>query len=99
MVRQCSGFTLERYFLRFIPWQQRFHTISQMAKLIDGKVRWRPAPEINKVRFATADEWFAGINRQLAQNTFEISTDSGRVLVGINFEIAEVAALPAKGNV
>src|SRR5437762_337008 len=98
MVRQRAWFAFESDFLRFIPRQQRFHAVGQMPELIDGKVRWRPTAKINEVRLAPAHKWLPRIDRQLAQYSLEITTNSCRILVRINFEITEVAALPAKGN-
>src|SRR5882762_195616 len=98
MICQRSRFALEGYFLGFIPWQEGFHAIGQMAKLIHGQVGRCATAEINKVGLASADEWFSRVNVQLSKYSLEITTNGGRIFICINLEVTEMTALPAKRN-
>src|SRR5437016_1655649 len=67
-----------------------------MPELIDGKIRGRAAAEVDEVRLASVDKRFRGVQAQFVEDRVDVSLDLRRILVGINLEIAEVAALPAK---
>ena len=70
-----------------------------MAELISREIRWRAAAEINEIGFASTDKRFARVESEFAQHRVNVMPDRGRVFVGINFEITEMAAFAAKWNV
>ena len=70
-----------------------------MLELVRREIGRGAAAEVDEVRLAPADERFRGVKRQLRKRRVNVSLDFGRILVGIDLEIAEVAALPAKWNV
>src|SRR5207302_3004473 len=78
---------------------QRFHAAGQMLELVHREIGRGAAAEVDELRLAPADERLRGVKGQLRKHCVNVSLDFGRILVGIDLEIAEVAALPAKRNV
>src|SRR5439155_27369372 len=99
VVGERARLTFERDFLGLVPRQQRLHAAGQMLELVRREIGRGAAAEVDEVRFAPADERLRGVKRQLRKRRVKVSLDFGRILVGIDLEIAEVAALPAKWNV
>src|SRR6267378_312527 len=70
-----------------------------MAKLVLREIRRRAAAEINEVRLAATDEFFSGVDFQFGEQRVEVAAHSGGILVRIDLEVAEMAALPTEWNV
>src|SRR6516225_8327198 len=96
---QRARLAFERNLFSLVPWQQSLHAVSQMPELLDRQVRRRAAPEIDEIKLASADKLPASVELKLAQNRIEVFPNLGGILVRIDFEITEVAALATKGDV
>src|ERR1041385_6291973 len=94
-----SGLTLKGDLLGFIPGKLPLHRIDDAAELASGKKRWRATAEIDEARFSAADEWFSGVELEFADQGIQVAFDFGRILAGIDLEVAKMAAFPAKRNV
>src|SRR6266480_4774982 len=69
-----------------------------MLELVRREIGRGAAAEVDEVRLAPADERLRGVKGQFRKRRVNVSLDFGRILVGIDLEIAEVTALPAKWN-
>ena len=99
VVRQRARLAFERHLLRLVPAQDRLHPVGQVLELRLGQVGGRAAAEIDELRLAPADERLLPVKLQLAKRQLQIPLDGRGVLVGIDAEVAEVAALPAERDV
>src|SRR5207247_1105181 len=82
--------------LRFVPRQQRLHGFGQMPKLVFREIARRATAEINEVRVAPTNKFFAGVDSQFRKQRVEVAAHGGGILVRIDLEVTEVAALPAE---
>ena len=94
-----AGLALEGDLLGGVPGEQRLHLVGEVDQLGGGKIGRGAAAEVDEVGPAAGDERLAGHHFQLADRAVEVVLDLIRVLVGVDAEIAEVAALPAEGDV
>ncbi len=98
-IGQRARLGFESDFFRFVPGQQRLHRFREVFELVHGEVRGGAAAEIDEVRFPPADERLRGVERKFLDRGVDVAANGGRVLVGINPEITEVAPLPAERDV
>jgi len=73
-------------------------SIDEIAQLFFADVRRRAATKICESKLPPCKGGHATVKFVLFDQRVEINLDFGGVLVGVDFEITEVAALPAKGN-
>src|SRR5207253_1842193 len=81
------------------PRQERFHFPEQAAKLIGAQIRRRAAAEIDELQGSSAHGGSLTIQLDFLDQGIEVELDIACVLIGVDAEIAELAALTAKGNV
>ena len=96
---QGAGLALERDLLGRGPGQARAQPAEELLELLAREVRGRAAAEVDEARAAAGDQGSAGVELELALERVEVAADLGRVLVGVDLEVAEVAALAAEGQV
>ena len=96
---ECAGFALERYLFHFVPGEEAFHFVDEAAELFGGEVGGRAAAEVDEAGFAAADDGLFGVEGELAADGVEVGFDFAGVLIGIDLEVAEVAAFAAEGDV
>ena len=90
---------LEGDFLGLVPGEEILHPVGQIPELLDREVAGRAPAEIDELRLPAREVGGAGITFELADPGIEIGVDLRGVLVGVNAEVAEVAAFPAEGYV
>src|SRR5262249_20170505 len=96
---QGARLTLEGDFLGLVPRQQRLQAMEEAGQLRRTEIRWRAAAEVNVVQSPTADDGLPAVEFDFLHQGVEVRLDVARVLVGVDAEVAELAALPAEGNV
>ena len=74
-------------------------SFDQVVKLLFADVRRRAAAEVSKPQLPALKGAGAAVNLILLDQRVEIDLDLGGVLVGVDFEVTELAALAAKRNV
>ena len=99
VVSERAGFCLEGDFLHLIPREQSLHAVGEELQLIGRQIAGRATAEVDEARLASFDERLVRVGREILQQRVEVAANLRRVLVGIDLEVAEVAALPAKRNV
>src|SRR5207244_4323584 len=97
--RDGPGLAFESDLFGVVPCEQPLHRSDEMRKLPGGNVRRSSASKVDEFRFSPADERLSRIESQLLDGGIQISLNLGGILVCIDFEIAEVAALAAERNV
>jgi hypothetical protein len=98
-VRECPWLALERDFLGAGPGRDRRQSPHQTLQLLRREKRRRAAAEVHEVQRPSGDRRQLAVQLPFATEYVEVVADLLRVLVCIDPEIAEVAALPAEGNV
>ena len=73
--------------------------LTRLSQLLRRQERRRAAAEVDEVERPAGDRRLLRVQLPLARQDVEILADLGRVLVGVDAEIAEVAALPAERDV
>src|SRR5262249_5391283 len=94
-----AGFALEGDFASTVPRHDRSQASHEAVELRGAQIRWRAAAEVDVVERPASD---AGPGRQqfyLLQDGIEIDFDVLGVLVGVDAEVTELAALPAEWDV
>jgi hypothetical protein len=99
VIGQGSRFTFERDLLHLVPGQDRLHSIGQELQLVDREIGRRAATEIDKARFAPANERLLRIELELLKRRIHVTLDRCSVFVRIHPEITEMTAFPAERNV
>ena len=90
---------LEGDFLGRPPRAHAVHAADEPFELRRRDVRRRAAAEVDEVQRPPGDGRLLGVELPLARQDVEISLHLGRVLVGVDAEVAEVTALPAERDV
>src|SRR6185369_7436958 len=90
--------TFERDFFRVRPTHVLIQSIDEIAQLFLADVRRRAATEICEPELPPCKGRHAAVKFVLFDQRVEIDLDLGGVLVSVDLEITEVAALPAEGN-
>ena len=67
-----------------------------MLELLFRKIAWRSASEVNEGRLALGNHRLSRVKSEFLQRRLDVTPDRRGVLVGVNPEVAEVAALPTK---
>ena len=93
------GLALERDLARGRPRRDRRQAINETLELPDRQERRRAAAEIDEVERPPGDGRLPGVQLPLPPQNIEVRLDLGRVLVRVDPEVAEVAALAAERNV
>src|SRR5262245_14095763 len=93
-----TGLGFKRDFLGFIPRQEFLHGGGQLCELARRNIGGSAAAEVDELGFAAADEGPLGVELKLPDGGVEVALDLARVLVGIDLEVAERAALATKRN-
>ena len=94
-----ARFALERHLLQLGPGEGVLQANDQPEKLLGTDERGRPAAEIDEPEGPAQGGRLRRIELDLAPQGVQIPFDFLAVLVGIDPEIAELAAFPAEGNV
>src|SRR6185369_2871095 len=94
-----AGLTLERYFFSVLPTDVSIQTIDEIPQLLLTDVRRCAAAEVCEAKLASLKPRAAAVELVLFDQRIEVDLDLRRVLVCVDFEVAEQAALPAKRNV
>ena len=94
-----AGFGFEGHFLRLIPRDHVLHAIGQILELRHGQVTGGAAAEVDEVRLAPLEIGLAGEALHLAHAGVDVGLNLLRILVGVDLEIAEVAAFAAERDV
>src|SRR5678816_1838950 len=94
-----ARFTLKRDFLRVLPTDMLVQTIDEITQLLLTDVRRCAAAEVCKTKLPSLKSGHAAVELILFDESVEVDLDLRSVLVCINFEVTEQAALPAKRNV
>ena len=92
----CRAHTQSDLF-RVFPTHVSIQTIDEIMQLLLTDVRWRAAAEVCKAKLPALERGHAAVELVLFDQRVEIDFDLGSVLVCVDFEVAEVAALPANG--
>src|SRR5919205_407362 len=93
-----AGLTLERDFFRVLPTDVSIQTIDEISQLLLTDVRRCAAAEVCKAKLAPLERGHAAVELVLLDQRVEVDLDLRRVLVCVDFEVTEEAALPAKRN-
>src|SRR6185295_9736025 len=93
---QCSRLALKSDLFGLVPWQNPLHRIDEAGELARRNIRWSAAAKINKLRFSAADERPLRVELQLLNGRIQISLDLRGVFIGVDLEVAKVAAFTAK---
>src|SRR6185369_10894950 len=94
-----AGLTLERYFFSVLPTDVSIQTTDEIPQLLLTDVRRCAAAEVCEAKLASLKPRAAAVELVLFDQRIEVDLDLRRVLVCVDFEVAEQAALPAKRNV
>ena len=87
---------LESDLFRVFPTHVPIQTIDEIMQLFLADVRRRAAAEIGKPQLPPMERRHAAVEFILFDQRVEIDLDLGCILVCVDFEIAEEAALPAE---
>src|SRR6185436_11698452 len=96
---QRARLTFERHFFRVRPAHVTIQTVDEIVQLFLAHVRRSAAAEIREPKLSTLEGRHAAVDLILLDERVEIDLDLGSVLVCVDFEVAEQAALPAERNV
>ncbi len=96
---QGARLAFERHFLGAVPRQRRLEAIHQAAQLGGTEVRRRAAAEIDVLEPPAADDRLLAIEFDFPDEGVDVHLHVTGVLVGVDAEVAEFAAFPAKWNV
>ena len=99
MLLQRARLALERHFLGARPRQHCLQSLHELAQLRRAQIRRRAAAEVDVVQRPAADERNATVQRHFLDERVEVGFDIAGVLVGVDAEIAELAAFAAERNV
>ena len=94
-----AGLALERDFLGRCPRRDGRQPLHESAQLPHRQKRRRAAAEVHEVDRPAVDRRIGAVELPLARHHVEVLFDFLRVLVGVDAEIAEVAALSAERHV
>ena len=94
-----AGLALERDFFGRRPRRDGRQPLHQAAQLPHRQERRRAAAEVHEVERPAVDRGIGVVQLPLARHHVEILLDFLRVLVGVDAEVAEMAALPAERDV
>jgi hypothetical protein len=75
------------------------HPPGEVLKLVNREIAGSAPAEIDELRLPSGEVGGPGVTLELAEAGVEVGVDLGRVLVRVDAEVAEVAALPAEGDV
>ena len=95
---QRAGFALERDLLGRRPGHHPLEPRNQRLELTDREKRRRAAAEIHEVERASGDRRLIGVQLPLATEQIQIRLDFAGVLLRVDPEVTEVAALAAERN-
>ena len=90
---------LERHFLGAVPRQQRLEPLHQAAQLVGAEVRRRAAAEVDVFEPPAADDGFLAVDFDFLDEGVDVGFHVAGVLVGVDAEVTELAALPAERDV
>ena len=96
---QGAGFGLEGDLLHLIPRHAVLEVLGQLLQLRHGQITGGAAAEIDELGFPALEIVPPGIHFEFLHPGADVTADFVRSLVGIDPEIAEVATLPAEGDV
>src|SRR5208283_5146016 len=85
---------LEGHFRGLLPGHQGLQAGEQATQLSGTQVGWGPAAEVDVVQFPAADDGQSAAQFDFPDERLRIGLDIAGVLVGVDAEIAELAALP-----
>src|SRR4051812_43158951 len=88
-----AGLTLERHFFSVLPTDVSIQTIDEISQLLVADVRRRAAAEVCKAKLPALKSGHATVELVLFDQRVEIDLDLRSVLVRVDFEVAEQAAL------
>src|SRR5215212_9336870 len=91
--------TLERYLFSVLPTDVSIQAIDEIMQLLLTDVRRCAATEVCKAKLPALKRRHTAVKLVLFDQRIEIDLDLRRVLVCVDFEITEQAALAAKRNV
>src|SRR5690606_7968316 len=94
-----AGLALESDLGGVLPAQLLGQTIDERAELRRADVGWRPAAEIDEIHASTANRGRLPQGANLGAQGREIALDLAAVLVRVDLEVAELAALAAERDV
>ena len=94
-----AGLALERDFFGRRPRRDGRQPLHEAAELPHRQERRRAAAEVHEVERPAVDRRIGVVELPLARHHVEVFLDFLRVLVGVDAEVAEVAALPAERHV
>ena len=96
---QRAGLALERDLFGRRPRRDRRQPLHQPGQLPHRQKRRRAAAEVHEIERAAVDGGIGVVELPLARHHVEVLFDFLRVLVGVDAEVAEVAALSAERHV
>ena len=96
---QRARLTLEGDFFGILPTHVTIETIDQIMQLLFADVRRRAAAEVSEPELPPLKSGHAAVDFILFDQRVEIDLDLGCVLVRVDFEVTEVAALAAERDV
>jgi len=99
VIGEGSWLALERDLLGLVPGEQPLHAVGEKPELIGRQVARGAATEIEEPGFPTPDPGLLGEDLEFLEEGIQVSLDLVGVLVGVDPEVAEMAALPAEGDV
>ena len=94
-----AGLALEGDLGGLVPGKKRLQPLDQAARAARAEVRRRAAAEVDEVQRPAADDRQLAVQLDFLDQGVEIDLDIAGVLVGVDAEVAELAALAAKRNV
>src|SRR5690606_30379589 len=98
-LRERARLALERDLLGRVPRGDRGETPDERLELARREERRRAAAEVDEVQRPARDGGPGGVELPLAREQVEVVGDLLRVAIGVDAEVAEVAALPAERDV
>ena len=94
-----AGLALEGDLFGVVPRAGGVEPADQALQLLRRQERRRAAAEVDEVEAAAGDRRLRRVELPFARQQIEILLDLARVLVGVDPEVAEMAALPAERDV
>ena len=99
VIGECAGLGFEGDFGRFIPREQALHAFGEIPELVRRQVARSASSKINEAGFPASDHRLLGVAGNVFEQRIEVGLDVVGILVGVDAEVAEMATLPAEGDV
>src|SRR5262249_24238338 len=96
---QRARLALEGDFFSAVKGEHGAESLEEPAQLTGAQIRGRAAGEVDELQAAAADDRQLRIELHFLEQGVEVGLDVARVLVGVDAEIAELAALAAERDV